>query len=433
MILTSNDYEMNVYSSKGLGFYPITFIVSLLLSISIASRNNICILFTILILGTISLPISIHRILKNVSDIKSITMDITSLSAIEDEQIGITVSFEYQLFELLKIKKLTIISDKGIKVSEIYFRKNKGGFSAKIFIQGYCGKHLIRGLTIFFSDPLLYINYRIEIILVKPVLIHIVPKQTYIELNVERNIPYISYEAQFSKRKGIGVNILGIREYLPGDDYRRIDWKATARTLKLMVKEFEKHLCRDVLFIASIHDGFFTGNPPAIVYLLRIILNLLIRIVNIGVNLGIGIATEGEIIVSNRITKYNLKHIYEILSLVTWPLVIERKSYSSANRILRWFTNELINKFCSESCLVIIFMDIIDDLDIENIKKILKELMVKHYTLKIFLIQPTTIRFILSSIEFNEFNDLQSEAATYSYIMKYLKGSDIVSPITDLL
>lgn len=433
LVVTDKDYAINIYNKKGPGFYPLTFIISTFLSISLATQSDIYILFTTLILGVTALPISIYRVVKNINNIGSISIDVASLNAIEDEHISMTISFDSKLFELLKFKRLSVISDAGIKISEIRFRKLKDVFSIEILLQGFCGKHQIRSMVLFLSDPLFYINYRIELILVKPILIHIIPKQTYIELDVERNIPYISYEARLSRRKGLGVNILGIREYLPDDDYRRIDWKATARTSKLMVKEFEKHLCRDVLFIASINDRFFVGNPPALAYLLRIILNLLIRIVNAGINLGIGIATENEVIISNKITKYGLKHIYETLSQVTWPLIIEKKSYSSANRIIRWFVNELVNKFCSESCLVIIFIDIIDDLDAENVRKILKELMIRHHTLRVFLIQPTTIRFLLSSIELNEFNDLRSELNAYKHAMKYFKGVNIVSSVTELL
>lgn len=433
MILTNKSYRMNIYSDRGSGFYPITFIVTLFSIISTALYISITTLFTIVMLGMVALPISIYMILKNVSNVGDIIMDCTSLNIIEDEQVSIMISFEHGLFRLLKMKKLITISDSGIRILKAESKRNKEEFLIKILIQGYCGKHQIKGFVIFFSDPFIYINYRIEIILTKPLLIHIIPRSTHIEMDIESDIPYISYEAHLSKRKGIGVNILGIREYLPGDDYRRIDWKATARTSKLMVKEFEKHLCKDVLFIASIHDGFFSGEPPTITYLLRIVLNLLTRIANSGLNLGIGIATEREVIISNKVTKYNLKHIYEVLSSITWPLTIDRKSYSSANRILRWFINELANKICSESCLVIIFMDIIDDLDIENVKKILKELTIRHYALKVFLIQPLTIRFILSSLEFDEFGDLQIERNMYKHIIKYFKGTDIVSSVADLL
>jgi uncharacterized protein (DUF58 family) len=42
-----------------------------------------------------------------------------------------------------------------------------------------------------------------------------------------------------SRIKGIGTEFESLREYALGDDYRKVDWKATARRQKLIVREFE--------------------------------------------------------------------------------------------------------------------------------------------------------------------------------------------------
>ena len=54
----------------------------------------------------------------------------------------------------------------------------------------------------------------------------------------------LSYGAQRSKQKGLGSEFYGMRKYVFGDQFRLIDWKASARTQKLIVKEFETE--RDV-------------------------------------------------------------------------------------------------------------------------------------------------------------------------------------------
>ncbi len=41
-----------------------------------------------------------------------------------------------------------------------------------------------------------------------------------------------------SKKKGMGRDLLGLREYQPLDDLRYIDWKATARTTRMIVRDF---------------------------------------------------------------------------------------------------------------------------------------------------------------------------------------------------
>ncbi len=42
-----------------------------------------------------------------------------------------------------------------------------------------------------------------------------------------------------SKIKGLGTEFESLREYGLGDDYRKIDWKATARSAKFMVRQYE--------------------------------------------------------------------------------------------------------------------------------------------------------------------------------------------------
>lgn len=42
-----------------------------------------------------------------------------------------------------------------------------------------------------------------------------------------------------SRMKGIGTEFESLRDYAEGDDFRKIDWKATARRQKLIIKEFE--------------------------------------------------------------------------------------------------------------------------------------------------------------------------------------------------
>ncbi len=41
-----------------------------------------------------------------------------------------------------------------------------------------------------------------------------------------------------SRKKGIGRDLIGMREYQPLDDLRHIDWKATARANKMIVRDF---------------------------------------------------------------------------------------------------------------------------------------------------------------------------------------------------
>ena len=59
---------------------------------------------------------------------------------------------------------------------------------------------------------------------------------------------------------GIGTDLYNLREYAPSDDARHIDWRSTARTGRLMVREFEREEERRldlVLDLAATDDAAF--------------------------------------------------------------------------------------------------------------------------------------------------------------------------------
>lgn len=49
-------------------------------------------------------------------------------------------------------------------------------------------------------------------------------------------------------------NVATIRDYVPGDSFNRIHWRSTARTNKLMVKEFELDPTADVWLVIDMHE-----------------------------------------------------------------------------------------------------------------------------------------------------------------------------------
>lgn len=52
-----------------------------------------------------------------------------------------------------------------------------------------------------------------------------------------------------SRLKSLGTEFESLREYVLGDDYRRIDWKATARRSKLVVREYEAERNQSVILM----------------------------------------------------------------------------------------------------------------------------------------------------------------------------------------
>jgi uncharacterized protein (DUF58 family) len=69
----------------------------------------------------------------------------------------------------------------------------------------------------------------------------------------------LNYGIQRSKQKGLGSEFYGMRKYIFGDQFRLIDWKASARTQKLIVKEFESERDITVMILVDSSNSMAGG------------------------------------------------------------------------------------------------------------------------------------------------------------------------------
>ncbi len=66
-----------------------------------------------------------------------------------------------------------------------------------------------------------------------------------------------------SRMRGRGLNFEELRDYLPGDDPRTIDWKVTARTQKPHVRVYTEERDRPALFVVDQRIAMFYGTKVA--------------------------------------------------------------------------------------------------------------------------------------------------------------------------
>ena len=78
-----------------------------------------------------------------------------------------------------------------------------------------------------------------------------------VRLQPRRTRPWFGQVA--SRRIGTGTDFWGIREYVTGDDVRRINWKATARFGRLYTNEYEGERSGDVVLIVDARRDAFVG------------------------------------------------------------------------------------------------------------------------------------------------------------------------------
>ena len=70
---------------------------------------------------------------------------------------------------------------------------------------------------------------------------------------------YMPGGRSLARKRGVGNQFIETREYVPGDDYRLIEWKATARSGRLMVKEFEQESSLEVVLVLDTRPSMAYG------------------------------------------------------------------------------------------------------------------------------------------------------------------------------
>ena len=81
-----------------------------------------------------------------------------------------------------------------------------------------------------------------------------------IELSTKKLVEGLITGNYHSIFKGTGIEFSEIREYMPGDDIRAIDWKVTARFNRPFIKEFIEERDLNVYFVLDVSGSSSFGN-----------------------------------------------------------------------------------------------------------------------------------------------------------------------------
>ena len=85
-------------------------------------------------------------------------------------------------------------------------------------------------------------------------------KIRHIEIRTTRLVNDLFGGEYLSVFKGQGIEFADVREYVPGDDIRTIDWNVTARSLHPFVKKFVEEREMTVFFIVDMSGSQYFGS-----------------------------------------------------------------------------------------------------------------------------------------------------------------------------
>ncbi len=149
--------------------------------------------------------------------------------------------------------------------------------------------------------------------------------------------------------KGQGIEFSDIREYIPGDDVRSIDWKVTARYERPYVKEYAEERDQTHYFIVDMSgSGTFGDTVSKQRKMLEIIASLMFSALSKNDRCGLVIVTDQvEVSIPARSGR---KHIVRLLTTL-----IRHKPVSRSSDIRPALTH--LTKKVRRSCSVILFSD----------------------------------------------------------------------------
>ena len=135
--------------------------------------------------------------------------------------------------------------------------RSKVSFTYKLKVDAI-GKHKFRGLYLYTQDFLGIFEITALYKEINKNSIKCMPKPSLAELAYEGE-SYLLGSFAPTKIGGYGFEFKDIREYHSGDELRRIDWKASARTGKLMIIEYEKEAISDIVIVLDLSKWMFIG------------------------------------------------------------------------------------------------------------------------------------------------------------------------------
>ena len=172
-----------------------------------------------------------------------------------------------------------------------------------------------------------------------------------------------------SNFKGRGMTFSEVREYVPGDDVRSIDWNVTARTGKPHIKIFEEERELSVLILIDVSSSGVFGSKKDLKIDLGVEIAAMLSFSAIKNNDKVGLALFSDKIEKYIPPKKGKKHVLRLITdIVNHDFENSNKCTSIKNAI------DFANKISKRKSVIFLISDFIDD----NFWNELKFLNFKH-------------------------------------------------------
>ncbi len=169
------------------------------------------------------------------------------------EPFSISIALSPWFLPMAKVFRAELAGSRGILVLTTKSRREGGSLRASLEVVCMVGSHRVEEIILHVRLAALATTLRVT--LRADVAVRAVPRVSDVLATASAGTPY-DIGLSSTGRPGPGTQFYMDREYRPGDDLRRVDWKASSRTGKLVVKTFEREACRRVLLVLPVTSGY---------------------------------------------------------------------------------------------------------------------------------------------------------------------------------
>lgn len=181
-----------------------------------------------------------------------------------NKKIPVTISVKNNTYRKFGYARISDIVPESFKIigenSRILTLDEKSEIKYTYFvIPTKRGEYQFTGINIFVSDSRGY--FYTEKFFRFPIKLTVYPSIEEISIDkLRQNRSTLSaLGIHSSKQLGIGTDFAGIREYIQGDSFKKIEWKSTARINKLMTREFESEVIIPSLIFLDVSPSMDSG------------------------------------------------------------------------------------------------------------------------------------------------------------------------------
>jgi len=360
---------------------------------------------------------------------------IKSLVIREGKEVSLSLSIESPAIRFIQVISIETITDDGLRIRFHKIKELGNSLLAEGTLKGYVGEHefsyiILRSSVIGGLSTIVWRLKLHEQIRISPSLRYYRGLPAYV-----RKQPITGYVR--SSRPGRGTQFLWIREYRPGDELRRMDWKSTARLRKPIIKVFESESLEKVFVVAALPDNFFTGERPAFPYIAEELFKLTSSLIKTGYKVLILMATEDTYYVRGPLTgSEGIGYLASMLSSIRWPT--RPNVYSSVTRVLPWLIGRIASVLRGGvNALIILSPQSPNDTPaISRVNTMLKS-FTNHYS--IYMTSPGLIRLSKGELVTGDLINVKNDLLLFNDVVKEVPKARVLklfraeNLLTDLL